>query len=63
MKDTEMILSYLQILPRIEFGRTSMLKAAEFVNNRNFHQSGIGLMDAIIIKSVMDGNHTLSHDN
>ena len=58
-KDKEMILSFWQILPRIEFGRTSMLKTAEFANEMNFYQSGIGLMDAIIIKSVIDGNHTL----
>jgi predicted nucleic acid-binding protein len=48
-KDKEMILSYWQILPRIEFGRNSMLKAAEFANDKNFYQSGIGLMDAIIM--------------
>lgn len=59
MKDKEMILPYWQILPRIEFGKNSMLNAAEFANERNFYQSGIGLIDAIIIKSLMDGNHTL----
>jgi len=58
-KDKEMILSYWQILPKVEFGRTSMLKAAEFANDNNFYQSGIGLMDAIIIEAVIDGNHTL----
>jgi hypothetical protein len=58
-KDKDMILSYWQILPRIEFGTTSMLKAAEFVNDNNFYHTGIGLMDAIIMKSVIDGNHTI----
>ena len=58
-KDKEMILSYWQNLPKVEFGRTSMLRAAEFANDNNFYQSGIGLMDAIIIKAVIDGNHTL----
>ena len=58
-KDKDMILSYWQILPKTEFGTTSMLKAAAFANDNNFYQSGIGLMDAIIIKSVIDGNHTL----
>lgn len=58
-KDKDMILSYWQILPKTEFGTTSMLKAATFANDNNFYQSGIGLMDAIIIKSVIDGNHTL----
>jgi predicted nucleic acid-binding protein len=58
-KDKEMILSYWRILPKIEFGTTSMLKAAEFASDNNFYQSGIGLMDAIIIKSARDGNHTI----
>lgn len=58
-KDKEMILSYWRVLPRIEFYRSSRLKAAEFADENNFYQSGIGLMDAIISKSVMDGNHTL----
>jgi predicted nucleic acid-binding protein len=58
-KDKDMILSYWRILPKIEFGPTSMLKAAEYASDHSFYLSGIGMMDAIIIKSVVDGNHTL----
>ncbi len=36
-----------------------MLKVAEFANDNNFYHSGIGLMDAIIMKSVIDGHHTI----
>ncbi len=39
-KDKEMILSYWRILPRVEFGKNSMLKAAEFANENNFLRSG-----------------------
>ncbi|KPL15387.1 MAG: hypothetical protein AMS23_06480 [Bacteroides sp. SM1_62] len=58
-KDKDLILSYWQILPKIEFGTTSMLRVAEFANDNYFYQSGIGLMDAIIIKSAIDGNHAI----
>ena len=58
-KDKNIVLSYWRILPKIEFGSTSLLRAAEFANEKNFYQSGIGLMDAIIIKCVIDGDHTL----
>ncbi len=58
-KEKELIQSYWMVLPRIEFGTTSMLQAAEFANKQNYQQLGIGLMDAMIIKSVLDGNHVL----
>ena len=58
-RDKEMILSYWQILPKITFGMNSMLGASEYANNNNYHKLGIGLMDAIIIKSAVDGNHSI----
>ena len=58
-KEKEIIQSYWQVLPRIGFGKNSMLKAAEFARANNYHQLGIGLMDAIIIKSAKDENHLL----
>ena len=58
-RDKEMILSYWQILPKITFGMNSMLGTSEYANNNNYHKLGIGLMDAIIIKSAVDGNHSI----
>jgi predicted nucleic acid-binding protein len=58
-QDKEMVLSYWQLLPKITFGMNSMLGASEYAKNKNFHSLGIGLFDAIIIKSAMDGNHTI----
>ena len=58
-KEKELIQSYWMVLPKIEFGTTSMLQAAEFANKQNYQQLGIGLMDAMIIKFVLDGNHVL----
>jgi predicted nucleic acid-binding protein len=58
-QDREMILSYWNILPRITFGMNSMLAASEYANTNKYHQSGIGLMDALIIKSAIDGDHSI----
>ncbi len=59
MKDRELIMSYWNILPRIAFGAESMLDASSFANKNGYYQSGIGLTDAIIIKSALDGNHSI----
>jgi len=59
IKDKKKILSYWDILPKIEFGRNTMLKTAEFANENNYHNLGIGLMDAILIKSAIEGNHSI----
>ena len=58
-KDRTLIMSYWKILPRIPFGTGSMLEASIFASENNYYQAGIGLMDAIIIKSAMDGNHNI----
>lgn len=58
-KDKEKILSYWSVLPKIEFGSNTMLKASEFANNNNYYNLGIGLMDAIIIKSAIEGNYSV----
>ena len=58
-KEKELVESYWHILPWIDFGTNSMLEAAGFANLHDYHQLGIGLMDAVIIKSAMEGNHML----
>ena len=58
-KEKEIIQSYWQVLPRIDFGRNSMLEAATFANKNDYQSKGIGLMDAIIIKSALDGKHLI----
>ena len=58
-KEKEIIQSYWQVLPRIDFGRNSMLEAATFANKNDYQSKGIGLMDAIIIKSALDGRHLI----
>lgn len=58
-KEKEIIQSYWQVLPRIKFGSGIMIEAAEYAYSNKYHQGGIGLMDAIIIKSAVDGDHLL----
>lgn len=58
-EDKEMIMSFWNILPRIDFGANSMLEASRFASENHFYRLGIGLMDAIIIKSAIDGKHAI----
>lgn len=58
-KDKQMLNSYWQVLPRIDFGTDSMLEAAEYANNNDFQQLGIGLIDALIIQSAIQGDHLI----
>ncbi len=58
-KDKEMILNYWDVLPKITLPENAMLKAAEYANHNNFHNLGIGLMDALIIKASIDGKHAI----
>jgi len=58
-KEKGIIQSYWKVLPRLEFGSNFMIEAAEYANTNNFFQLGIGLMDAMIIKAAIQGNHQL----
>jgi predicted nucleic acid-binding protein len=58
-QEEEMILSYWHVLPKIEFGTGTMLAAAQYACKEDYQQRGIGLIDAILIKSVIDGNHLI----
>ncbi|MCK4837575.1 MAG: PIN domain-containing protein [Desulfobulbaceae bacterium] len=58
-REKEVIESYWQVLPKIEFGENSMFEAALFASSNDYQNLGIGLMDAIIIKSTKEGNHML----
>lgn len=58
-KEKEIIQSYWQILPRIKCGQDSMIETADYANANHFLQGGIGLIDAMIIHSAIEGNHLL----
>ena len=53
-KDKQLVLSYWQILPKVDFQSGSMLKASQFANARNYHNLGVGLMDSSIIVPIIE---------
>jgi len=58
-RDKQMISSFWEVMPRLEFGALSMIEAADYANKQDFQQLGIGLMDALIIQSILNGDHLL----
>ena len=58
-REKQLIVSYWQVLPRIEFGENTMFESAMFSSAKDYQNLGIGLIDAILIKSTIEGNHQL----
>jgi predicted nucleic acid-binding protein len=58
-KDRDIITSFWELLPRVDFGSGSLMKAAEMAGREEFLQLGTGLVDALIIQAALDGNHRL----
>ena len=53
-KEKEVILNFWKVLPKLESTEPTMLEAAIYANKHNFHNSGIGLIDAMIISTALD---------
>ncbi len=56
-KEKKSILAYWKILPKVKFSEGSFIDAADFANRNNFHNKGIGLIDAIIYKASFEYNY------
>jgi len=52
--DKKLILDYWKLLPQLSFHEGAMIASANFANELNYHNRGIGLMDACILKPVLD---------
>jgi predicted nucleic acid-binding protein len=59
MKEYEVVHSYWQMLPKIEFTEGSLIEAASLARQRNYHLMGIGVLDAAIIRATEEGDHRL----
>jgi len=59
MKEYEVVHSFWQMLPKIEFPEGSMIEAASLARQRNYHLMGIGVLDAAIIQATEQGDHRL----
>jgi predicted nucleic acid-binding protein len=55
-KEMKRILSYWNLLPRIAFTGDTLLSSADFANQHNYHNLGIGLIDAVIIKAAEENS-------
>ena len=56
-KEKNVIISYWKVLPRIKFIEGSFIEAANFANKSNYHNLGIGLIDTILSKTVIDNKY------
>lgn len=55
-KDRTTILNYWNVLRKLELPNNYLIDAAQYSNDNKFYGSGIGLIDAIIIKAAKDNN-------
>lgn len=53
-KEKHVISSYWKVLPKIKFTEGSFIKAASFANKNNYQNTGIGLIDAILINASIE---------
>ncbi len=58
-QEYEVIHSFWQMLPKMEFTEGSMIEAASLARQRNYHLMGIGVLDAAIIRAAEEGEHRL----
>ena len=58
-KERNTIISYWKVLPKISFSEGSIIESAEFANKSNFHNSGIGLIDSILINITIKNKYLL----
>ena len=58
-QEKNVIKTFWQILPRAEFGEESLFETSSSAIQNEYHDKGIGLIDAVIIKSAQNGGHLL----
>jgi predicted nucleic acid-binding protein len=58
-REMDVILSYWKILPKVEFGRDSMIQAALIASSNDHLSRGIGLIDGLIIQAAVKDGHLL----
>jgi len=57
--EQEMIISYWNVLPKIKFTEGSFISAADFANQNNYHNKGIGIIDSTLIKAITENGHLI----
>jgi predicted nucleic acid-binding protein len=52
-KERNKIISYWKVLPKLSFGNGSLIESAIYANKSNFHNLGIGLIDSLLIDTIV----------
>lgn len=58
-QERNVIRTFWQILPRADLGEESLFKTSEFAFQFDYQGKGIGLIDAVIIRTAQMGSHKL----
>jgi len=58
-RDKDIVFSYWQILPKLDFKNGTLIEVSQFANNNNYHNLGVGLIDASIIYPVLANKYQL----
>jgi len=59
VKERNVIRTYWQILPRVEFKEDSMFEASSYAFDSDLFSSNVNLIDVVIIRSAQRGGHKL----
>ncbi len=59
VQERSVIRTFWQILPRADMGDESLFKTSDFAFQYDYQSKGIGLIDALIIRTAQAGNHKL----
>ena len=58
-QESSVIRTFWQILPRADLGDESIFKTADYAFQFDYQSKGIGLIDALIIRTAQIGSHKL----
>ena len=56
-RDKTIIKTYWNTLPKVDFKSNSLIAAAGYANDNNYHNLGIGLIDTTILIPVLNNGH------
>ena len=58
-QERNVIRTFWQILPRADLGKESLFETSDYAFQFDFQSKGIGLLDAVIIRTAQMGSHKL----
>ena len=58
-KERSIILSYWKVLPQIRFTEGTLIESADFGNNRDYLNLGIGLIESILVRATIENKYLI----